>query len=104
MLRWIPRTSGQRRLAVLAVVAAMWTASACTTPKKDLRWKGPDGSAEELAAARAECEKRAFEAADVPYDRIGSNMMINEFLKCMKEKGWELEERDDDDDDDDDDD
>lgn len=86
-------------LLLLALVgsAAAWLGGCSAEKTSSYRWMRSDGQNAELEPAREECSKRATDAAaKESSDRIAARLIINEFLKCMREKGWELEAEDDD--------
>lgn len=84
-------------LTTLLACALVFAVSGCSTKAPKYDWSNPDAAAGDLEKARAECIKQAEDAtAQTRQDWPAVHSMINVFLGCMKEKGWELDEEDDD--------
>lgn len=88
-------------LLLVAIVGTAGASIAGCSAKAPARhdWTRRDGASQDLEKTREECLQRATDAtAKTPHDRVAADVIINEFLKCMREKGWELDDEDEDDD------
>ena len=76
------------RKSILALVVVM--VSACATEPTPMRWANPGAGAEDLAAARTECNDVAMRPdLGVDSDVLQSQGRANIFMRCMRDKGWQ---------------
>jgi hypothetical protein len=77
-----------KRLVLLVTV--ILTASCAAGPQAKKEWAKTRPDAEDFEMARARCERIAERAAaNEKDDGLASRIVIEEFVRCMRERGWE---------------